>query len=186
MEYTEEQLRTLHKTPVTEEDLVDISNLVPNTLYLYKYSGFKALAVFIGVEEEINGKYIKIKELTDLEGEPANEEPIAISPYERDQYKFYKIKSLPLELIREIKPVPDTKDTIPSLARLSLNAVDIDDKVDYYRLGVVRPRGGLNMKRIKHTKKFRKRKSIRSFRGRHKTKNKGQKNSSKSKVLFRT
>ena len=175
MYYTDEQLRVLYKTPVTEEDRVDINDLVPNTLYLYKYFWITALAEFISLAGP-NGDYVNIKELTDEKGEPMDEEKEDyISPYQRDQYTFYKIRQLPIELISEIEHASEPKGPIHSLARLAFIQIPIEEKIKYYNsleegpypLPPGRKDGGK-----KTTKRNSKSKSSRLLRGKTKTKTK--------------
>ena len=184
MYYTDKQLRVLYKTPVTEEDRVDINDLVPNTLYLYKYFWITALAEFISLAGP-NGDYVNIKELTDEKGEPMDEEKEDyISPYQRDQYTFYKIRRLPIELISEIEHASEPKGPIHSLARLAFIQIPIEKKIKYYNSleegPYPRPPGRkdggkrkINRKRT--TKRNRKSKRSRSLRGKTKTKTKTRK-----------
>ena len=183
MYYTDEQLRVLYKTPVTEEDRVDINDLVPNTIYLYKYHWIKALAEFISLAGP-NGDYVNIKELTDEKGEPLDEETEDyISPYERDQYTFYKtIQLIPPKLGEEIKE-GHPKGHIPTLRKLAYNNLTPDQKDEYYKeyeeRSVPHPphKGGSKTKRKRTTKKNRNsnRKRSRSLRGKTKTKTKTRK-----------
>ena len=98
MYYTDEQLRVLYKTPVTEEDRVDINNLVPNTLYLYEYNDIdneddveKAVVEFINLIGR-NRNYVVGKTLTDRYGNITDNQfnEFMVDPSERDHYKFYK------------------------------------------------------------------------------------------------
>jgi len=188
MYYTDEQLRVLYKTPVTEEDRVDINDLVPNTLYLYKYHWIKALAEFISLAGP-NGDYVNIKELTDEKGEPLDEETEDyISPYQRDQYTFYKTipLSIPPKLDEEIKRGIKLVDPIHPLAELAYKQLSEDEKKDYRKAheeGLVPPppgskrAGKRKTKRKRTTKKNRNsnRKRSRSLRGKTKTKTKTRK-----------
>jgi len=180
MSYSDQEKLSLHNTPVTELEFVDINDLVPNTLYLCEYTNIdmlgkieKGVAVFSDVtpigpkRDTLVGKY-----LTNKYGN-LDEMLLIIIPRERYLYKFYKKRTHPAGLHEEIKE-GHPKGHIPTLRKLAYNNLTPDQQPEYYTEyeegSVPHPphKGGSKRKRkIKRTTK-----RSRSLRGKSKTKTK--------------
>jgi len=188
MSYSDEEKRSLHNTPVTELEIVDINDLVPNTLYLYEHTDSddeddveKAVVEFISLIGR-NRNYVFGKILTDKYGNLVNYD-FMVEPSARGQYKFYKRKmehtaGLHEEIKQgtELKSGLNPKSYIPTLRELAYKNLPPDQKDEYYNAheeGLVpHPpyKGGSKRKiKTKRTTK-RNRKRSRSLRGKSKTK----------------
>jgi hypothetical protein len=183
MSYSDEEKLSLHNTPVTELEIVDINDLVPNTLYLSEYSnsyGHYEKEVVVFSDLTLRGRNhdtLVGTELTNEYGE-LNELVLIIGPRDRNHYKFYKKRTHPAGLHEEIKE-GHPKGHIPTLRKLAYNNLTPDQKDEYYReyeeRSVPHPphKGGSKRKRKRTTKRTRK--SSRSLRGKSKTKTKTRK-----------
>jgi hypothetical protein len=181
MSFSDEEKRSLHNTPVTELEIVDINDLVPNTLYLYEHTdGDKAVVVFIDLTlRGRNRDHLVGKTLTDKFGN-LDDFHLIIDPRSRNDYKFYKRKmEHPAGLHEEIKRGIKLVDPIHPLAELAYKQLSKDEKKDYLEAhteGLVPPppgskRAGKIIRKGKRTTK-RNNKRSRSLRGKTKTKTK--------------
>jgi len=188
MSYSDEEKLSLHNTPVTELEFVDINDLVPNTLYLCEYINTdflgeieKGVAIFSDVtpigpkRDTLVGKY-----LTDKYGN-LHEMHLIIIPRERNLYKFYKKRTHPAGLHEEIKE-GHPKGHIPTLRKLAYKNLTPDQQHEYYKEyeegSVPHPPKGGSKRKIKRTTKRNRnsnRKRTRSLRGKSKTKTKTRK-----------
>ena len=189
MWYSDYEKLSLYNTPVSELEIVDINNLVPNTLYLYEYNDIdheddveKAVVEFINLIGR-NRNYVVGKTLTDRYGNITDNQfnEFMVDPSERDHYKFYK-RTHPTGLHEEIKQGTDLKSGlhpksyIPTQRELAYKNLPPDQKDEYYnahkeRLVPPPPyKGGLKRKITK--KRNSKRKRSRLLRGKTKTKTK--------------
>jgi hypothetical protein len=187
MSYTDEEKRSLYNTPVTELEIVDINDLVPNTLYLCEYINTS----FLGkIEKEVvvvsdltlrgqNRNTLVGKYLTDKYGN-LHEMDLIIFQRERNLYKFYKKRTHPAGLHEEIKE-GHPKGHIPTLRELAYKNLPPDQKDEYYkgyeeRLVPHPPhKGGSKIKRKIKINTKRNNKRSRSLRGKSKTKTKTRK-----------
>lgn len=188
MSYSDKEILSLYNTPVTELEIVDINNLVPNTLYLYEHNDGddeddveKAVVEFINIIGT-NRNYVVGKTLTDRHGN-ITDNVFMVDQNERDHYKFYKKRLHPTGLHEEIKQGADLKSGlhpkshIQTLSKLAYDQLSLHQKDDYHSSGTPLIRGGLKRKtKIKrNTKRKIKRKRSRSLRGKTKTKTKTRK-----------
>lgn len=187
MWYSDYEKLSLYNTPVSELEIVDINNLVPNTLYLYEYNDGddveKAVVEFINLSGR-NRNYVVGKTLTDRYGNITDNQfnEFMVDPSERDHYKFYK-RTHPTGLHEEIKKGTDLKSglhpksNIQTLSKLAYDKLILPQK-DYYKsLGTPMIRGGLKRKRT--IKRNLKSKRSRSLRGKTKTRTKTRKQTQK-------
>jgi hypothetical protein len=187
MSYSDEEKWSLYDTPVTELEIVDINNLVPNTLYLYEHNDVddeddveKAVVEFINIIG--TNRIVVGKMLTDKNGNITDNQ-FMVDQYERYHYKFYKKREHPTGLHEEIKKGTDLKSglhpksNIQTLSKLAYDQLILPQKDDYYRSGTPIIRGGLKRKRkTKRTiKRNRKSKRSRLLRGKTKTRTKTRK-----------